>query len=67
MHSVNYENGLYSNTLTVPNRGTCMLRGKWVLKNSILNNNLSIRVPNDHGKHGGLIIVAEEQGYNEYQ
>ena len=30
-------------------------------------NNSSIGVPNDHGKHGALIIVAEEQGYNEYQ
>ena len=65
MWSVNYENGLYSNALTVPNRG--MLRGKRVLKNRILNNNLSIRVPNDHGKQGALIIVTEEQGYNEYQ
>ena len=64
MRSVNYENGLYGNALTVLNRG--MLRGKRVLKNRILNNNLSIGVPNDHGKHGALIIVAIEQGYNEY-
>ena len=65
MRSVNYENGLYSNALTVPNRG--MLRGKRVLKTRIWNNNSSIGVPYDHGKHGALIIVAEEQGYNEYQ
>ena len=37
------------------------------LWNRILNNNSSIGVPNDHGKHGALIIIAEEQGYNEYQ
>ena len=60
-----YTNGLYSNALTVPNRG--MLRGKRVLKNRILNNNPSIGVTNDHRKHSALIIVTEEQGYNEYQ
>ena len=65
MHSVNYENGLYSNAMTVPNQD--MLRGKRVLKNSILNKNSSIGVPNDHGKHGALIIIAEEQGYNDDQ
>ena len=36
-----------------------------MLKNMILNNSSSIGVPNDHRKHGGLIIIAEEQGYNE--
>ena len=51
--SVNYENGL-CNVLTVPNRG--ML---WVLKNRILNNNLSIGVPNDHGKCVASIIIAK--------
>ena len=50
----------YSNALTVPNRG--MIVWKWVVKNRILNNNSSIGVPNDHEKHGALIIVAEEQG-----
>ena len=50
-NSVNYENGLYSNALTVPNRGTCMLCGKQVLKYRVLNNNSSIGVPNDHRKH----------------
>ena len=67
MYSVNYENGLYlCNTLTVPNRGM-FCRGQAGAKNSILNNNSSIGVPNDHGKRSALTIVAEEQGYNEYQ
>ena len=51
--------------LTVLNRG--MLWAKRVLKNWILNNRSSIGVPNDHGKCIALIIIAEEQGYNEDQ
>ena len=43
------------------------MQSQRVLKDRILNNNLSIGVPNDHGKHVALIIVTEEQGYNEYQ
>ena len=31
------------------------------------NNNSSIGVADDHGKRIALIIITEEQGYNEYQ
>ena len=41
--------------------------GQMGAKNRILNNTSSIRVPNDHRKRVALIIIAEEQGYNEDQ
>ena len=64
--SVKFENGQILNLIMcwLCQTEVCCWPNRF-LKNTILNNNSSIRIPNDHGNCIVLIIIAEEWRCNE--